>query len=197
MRTYTYGNRSWICPAVLAFLLLFVVQAYAQAPQPAGRNVPFPAFQLPPPQDELEAAYLGVPESAPFSVGQIRAQVVLIEILSAYCPYCQRVAPLVDDVYQRIQKDHALKGKIKMIGIGMTNTAFELDTFKKKFNVPFPLFADPSGEISKKFSVPGTPTFIGVKLDGKGGAQEIFYRPGAFKDTDQFMAELTKATGLK
>jgi peroxiredoxin len=192
-----YLNRSGICPAVLFLLLLFVIPASAQAPQPAGRNVPFPAFQLPAPQNELEAAYLGVPESGTFSVGQIRAQIVLIEILSAYCPYCQRVAPLVDDVYQRIQKDPALKGKIKMIGIGMTNTPYELDTFKKKFNVPFPLFADPGGEISKKFNVPGTPTFIGVKVDGKGGAQEVFYRPGAFRDADQFMAELTKATGLK
>lgn len=197
MKTYRYLNRTGICLIVPLLLLFFVVQASAQAPAPAGRNVPFPAFQLPATQNELEAAYLGVPEAAPFSVGQIRAQVVLIEIMSAYCPYCQRVAPLVDDVYARIEKDHALKGKIKMIGIGMTNTPFELDTFKKKFNVPFPLFADPSGEISKKFNVPGTPTFIGARLDGKGGAQEIFFRPGAFKDTDQFMAELTKATGLK
>ncbi len=196
MRTLRYLTRTGICFAVPLLLLLLVIQVSAQTP-PAGRNVPFPTFQLPAPQDEMEAAYLGVPEAAPFSVGQIRAQVVLIEIMSAYCPYCQRVAPLVDDVYARIQKDNALKGKVKMIGIGMTNTPFELDTFKKKFNVPFPLFADPSGEISKKFSVPGTPTFIGVKLDGKGGAQEVFYRPGAFKDTDQFMAELTKATGLK
>lgn len=196
MRKSRYLNRTGICLAVPLLLLLLVMQASAQTP-PAGRNVPFPAFQLPAPQDEIEAAYLGVPEAAPFSVGQIRAQVVLIEILSAYCPYCQRVAPLVDDVFARVQKDPALKGKVKMIGIGTTNTPFELDTFKKKFNVPFPLFADPSGEISKKFSVPGTPTFIGVKLDGKGGAQEVFYRPGAFKDTDQFMAELTKATGLK
>ncbi len=197
MRISRYLNRTGICLATLLFVLLFVIPASAQAPQPAGRNVPFPAFQLPAPQDEIEAAYLGVPESGMFSVGQIKAQIVLIEIMSAYCPYCQRVAPLVDDVYERIQKDHALKGKIKMIGIGMTNSAYELDTFKKKFNVPFPLFADPSGEISKKFSVPGTPTFIGVRLDGKGGAQEVFYRPGAFRDTDQFMAELTKATGLK
>lgn len=196
MRTDKHLNRSCI-PAVLFLLLLFVIPASAQAPQPAGRNVPFPVFQLPAPQDELEAAYLGVPEAAAFSVGQINSQIVLIEIMSAYCPYCQRVAPLVEDVYQRIQKDRTLKGKIKMIGIGMTNSAYELDTFKKRFNVPFPLFADPSGEISKKFSVPGTPTFIGVKLDGKGGCREVFYRPGAFRDTDQFMAELTKATGLK
>ncbi len=184
------------CFSVLLILLSFISLASAQAPA-ATRNFPFPSFQLPAPQNEMEAIYLGVPESGTFGVGQIKAQVVLIEIMSAYCPYCQRVAPLVDDVYQRIQSDPALKGKVKMIGIGMTNTAYELDTFKKKYNVPFPLFADPKGEISKKFSVPGTPTFIGAKLDGKGGAQEIFYRPGAFRDTDQFMAEFVKATGLK
>jgi peroxiredoxin len=183
--------------AALLFLLLPVMDAPAQAPRSSGRNIPFPALQLPAPLDEAEAAYLGVPEATAFSVGQIRAQIVLIEIMSAYCPYCQRVAPLVDDVYGRIQEDQALKGKIKIIGVGITNSPYELDLFKTKFNVPFPLFADPKSEIAKKLNVEGTPTFIGVRLDDKGGAREVFYWPGAFMDTDQFMAELGKATGLK
>jgi thiol-disulfide isomerase/thioredoxin len=197
MRRDSYAKGIGIWMIGLLLLLSPVIDASAQAQQRAARNAPFPALQLSVPQNEMESIYLGVPESGTFRVGDIKAQVVLIEILSVYCPYCQRVAPLLNEVYERIEKDPGLKGKIKIIGIGMSNSPYELNMFKEKFKVPFPLFPDGNSEISKKFDVPGTPTFIGVKVDGKGAEQEVFYKPGAFKDASQFLADLTKAAGLK
>jgi thiol-disulfide isomerase/thioredoxin len=197
MRRDSYAKGIGIWMVGLLLLLSPVIDASAQAQQRTARNAPFPALQLPVPQNEMESIYLGVPESGTFRVGDVKAQVVLIEILSVYCPYCQRVAPLLNEVYERIEKDPGLKGKIKIIGVGMSNSPYELNMFKEKFKVPFPLFPDANSEISKKFDVPGTPTFIGVKVDGKGAEQEVFYKPGAFKDASQFLADLTKAAGLK
>lgn len=192
------GTRSQICFFTALLLLTFSIGSVSgQAAQPTAMNGPFPSFQLPTPRNEMESAYLGLPEKDNFRVGEIKARVVLIEILSAYCPYCQRAAPLVNEVYRQIDKDPALKGKIKMIGIGMNNSSYELDLFKEKFNVPFPLFPDQDSKISNMLGVPGTPTFIGVKVDGKGSEQQIFYRPGAFKDSTQFLADLAQAAGLK
>lgn len=192
------GTTFRICSGVILLLLMFSTgNLSAQATQTPAMNAPFPAFQLPTPQNEMESAYLGLPEKSSFRVGEIKAQVVLIEFLSAYCPYCQRVAPLVNEVYQQIAKDPNLKGKIKIIGIGMSNSPYELNMFKEKFNIPFPLFPDPNSEISNMFSIPGTPTFIGVKVDGKGSEQQVLYKPGAFKDPSQFLADLVQAAGLK
>lgn len=192
------GTSFRICSPVILLLLMSSISILsAQAPQTPATTAPFPAFQLPAPHNEMESAYLGIPEKKSFRVGEIKAQVVLIEILSAYCPYCQRAAPLVNEVYQQIANDPGLKGKIKIIGIGMNNSLYELNLFKEKLNVPFPLFPDPNSEISSMFNVPGTPTFIGVKVDGKGSEQQVFYKPGVFKDPSQFLADLVQAAGLK
>lgn len=195
---YFVGTRFQICFFTALLLLTFSIgDVSGQAAQSTATDGPLPSFQLPTPQNEMDAAYLGLPEKGSFRVGEIKARVVLIEILSTYCPYCQRVAPLVNEVYRQIDKDPGLRGKIKIIGIGMSNSPYELDLFKEKFNVPFPLFPDPNSEISNMFNVPGTPTFIGVKVDGKGSEQKVFYRPGVFKDPSQFLADLAQAAGLK
>jgi len=48
-----------------------------------------------------------------------------------------------------------------MIGIGLANSAYEVNLFKEKYKVPFPLFPDKDMAILKKIVVLGTPTFIG------------------------------------
>lgn len=187
-----------IYTTVALLLALSPVPGFAQGP-PAymTRNVPFPAVELPAPATQSERNYLGLSEGDKFKIPQIKAPVVLIEIMSVYCPFCQRVAPLLDDVYNQIESSADLKGKIKIITLGQGNSAYELDLFREKYKVPFPLLPDPKGDISRAFMVPGTPTFIGAKLDGKGGVQEFFFRPGAFNDASQFLADFSKAAGLR
>ena len=101
-----------------------------------------PIFELPIPGSEGEKGYLGLNGSGNFKIGQIKAQVVIIEVFSFYCPHCQRTAAQINDLYQMIEKRADLKGKIKMIGIGAKNSAYEVDSYKERYHVPFPLFPD-------------------------------------------------------
>lgn len=180
--------------SVFAFMLAVMVFPAAAETAPAVGGV-LPDFSLTAPADRGERAYLGV--SGSFKIPKIKAQVVIIEIFSMYCPYCQREAPKVNDLYEKIEANPKLKGKIKIIGIGAGNTAFEVDTFKKKYRVPFPLFADPDFKIYEKLGRLRTPYFIGVNVNADGSHKIFFSKLGAFEDVDAFLSSMISLSGLK
>jgi peroxiredoxin len=182
---------------LLLFLMLSALGLSAQQSKP-GSATPVTAvlpFDLPAPTSQTERNYLGLSEQERFTLLDIKG-VILIEVLSVYCPYCQKVAPGVNDLYRQIENDRDLKGKIKLIGIGQSNSTYELDLFKEKYAVPFPLIPDPKGEVSRLLAAPGTPTFIGVKVD-EGYPQQFYLKAGVFSDPAQFLADFAKAAGLK
>ena len=87
------ARRMFIVLSVAAFwavLLVSPVSANAAPLQPGG---PLPDFKLPIPEHSADKEYLGLTTSGAFAIAQIKAQVVIIEIFSMYCPYCQREAP--------------------------------------------------------------------------------------------------------
>ena len=77
----------------------------------------------------------------PYTISQIDAKLVLIEFLSALCPHCHTNAPVVNRLYQVIQKDAALARDVKIIGICIGNDKTQIDAFKKSFKVTFPVIS--------------------------------------------------------
>jgi thiol-disulfide isomerase/thioredoxin len=169
--------------------------AGAAEPPPVGGRLP--EFSLAVPKEGAEKAYLGLAGSGAFKVPQIKAQAVVIEIFSMYCPYCQKEAPVVNKLYERIEGDPALKGKIKLIGIGAGNSAFEVGVFKKKYGVACPLFPDGDFAVYDLFGELRTPYFIGVKILPDGSHQVIYSALGALGNVERFLAEIVRAADLK
>jgi peroxiredoxin len=179
--------------AVILCLAVFLFQGQVFAAPVLGGVLP--DISLSAPTDRSDKAYLGI--SGSFKIPQIKAQVVIIEIFSMYCPYCQKEAPKVNALYQKIESDPSLKVKMKLLGIGAGNSPFEVETFKKKYNVPFPLFADPDFKIYEKLGQLRTPYFIGVKMNPDGSYQIFFSKLGAFEDVNTFLELMIKLSGLK
>ena len=48
----------------------------------------------------------------------------------------------MNEFYQAIEQRKDLKGNIKIIGIAIGNTPADVQYFKEKYKVPFPLFPD-------------------------------------------------------
>ncbi len=90
-----------------------------------------------------------------------------------------------------------MKEKIKMIGIGVGNSMYEVNAYRNRYKVPFPLFPDASMEISQKLGVKGTPTFIGLKMNGKGIQEQFYFAEGGFQDIHQFLDEIIRLSELK
>jgi peroxiredoxin len=103
----------------------------------------------------------------PCTISQIGAKLVFFEILDALCPHCHANAPLVNRLYQVIQKDAALARDVKIIGICIGNEKPQIDAFKKCFKVPFPLFPDENLAIAQAVGVEEVPTMVLVTHSGK------------------------------
>jgi len=187
---------SWL---VVIMLFFAVASSLTAASSPPAVGGPLPEIKLPIPKDSAEKKYLdlGFFGFGTFKIPEIKAKVVIIEIFSMYCPYCQREAPNVNQLYAKIEQDPAIKGKIKIIGIGAGNTSYEVGTFKNKYNVPFPLFADSDYVIHKVVGEVRTPYFIGVKINPDGTNRVIYSKLGALGSVDDFLSTFIKLSDLQ
>ena len=185
----------WFALLTWGLVLFGPAAGRAAAPPPVGGQLP--DFTLGVPKDADEKTYLGLSGSGAFKIPQIRAKTVVVEIFSMYCPYCQKEAPNVNRVYEKIEADPALRGKIKLIGIGVGNSAFEVGVFRKKYNIPFPLFPDGDFALHKLLGEVRTPYFIGLKINPDGSHQVIHSRLGAFESPEKFLEEIVRSSDLK
>jgi thiol-disulfide isomerase/thioredoxin len=165
-------------------------------PGVSSAKTSFPLFELPIPESDLYKDYLGLSGTGKFNIGQIKTQVLLFEVYSFYCPICQKSAAHVNELYQMIEQNPGLKDKVKMVGIAVTNSAYEVNAYRERYKVLFPLFPDKDLDIAKNLAVRGTPTFIGVKMNEGGGATRFLFSEGGFDNVQKFLDELIKLSGL-
>lgn len=110
---------------------------------------------------------------ATFTLAQIKAEVLVLEVVTVYCSYCQGEVSKLNGFYALLQNT-PYAGKIKVIGVSMSNSGQDVKYFQQKYNVPFPLFADPQNGIYKVLGRIQTPYWIVLKSDDQGGFTEIY-----------------------
>lgn len=191
-------KRSGLWVSVFVLMLGMLVPSWGwTGTAPPAKGEPFPAITLPAPVSAEDRNYLGLTGSGPFKLSQVKSPVVLIEIFSMYCPFCQKDAPGINELYRTIENDPQLKGKIKLIGIGAGNTTFEVDVYKKTYQVPFPLLPDEDFTLHKALGETRTPYFIVVKLEKGAPPRVVYSELSGFKAVDSFLQTIKQSAGLK
>jgi peroxiredoxin len=191
-------NRNYCLTVGLLLILGLTLTTFGQAAAaPPAKGEPFPAITLPMPKDAEEKNYLGLTGSGPFKISQVKAQAVLIEIYSMYCPYCQKDAPGINELFQAIEGDPELKGRIKIIGIGAGNSLYEAGVYKKTYNVPFPLIPDERFDLHKALGETRTPYFILVRIDQGGAGLVTYSELSGFKGVESFLEIIRTSAGIR
>ena len=190
-------NKIRISFVVMTIFFTVLISSKLAASVPPSKGNVLPAINLSVPKNPDEKTYLGLSGSGFFKIPQIKASAVIVEIFSMYCPYCQKDAPGVNELYRLIENNPDIKNKIKIIGIGAGNSSYEVEVFKKTYNVPFPLFPDKDFTIHKACGEVRTPYFMVVKINEDGTHQIVHTQLGGYPGAEPFLELVLKASGLK
>ena len=189
----------------MMMLILTLVGGCASTPpdtptptaQPEAKPFDLPGLRLPTPEDEDHRVYLGVTPGETFALADIQTRILIIEVFNFYCLHCQKEAPNVNSLYREIENDSRLRGQIKIIGIGIGNTPYEINQFRQKYAIPFPLFADRSRSLSMQLEVRRTPTFIGWGYHPNGDIRPFLHSPGPMDGVAVFLDQVVRRSGVE
>ena len=143
------------------------------------------------PENLADKKYLGLSDGKNFKLPQVKARLLIIQIFSMYCPVCQRDAHAVNELFDLLQKVPGLRDEVKMLGVGTGNTPYEVNVFREKFKVAFPLIPDDNFAIQKALSDEiRTPTFLVVKRNAAGKLEIVLTKVGEIKETGEFLKQI-------
>ncbi len=138
-----------------------------------------------------DRSYLGLTRPGPFTLKDIQARYVLLEIFSDSCPHCILAAPGVNRLFSLIEQHPRLQAGgglpvLKMLGVGFYGKPGQMEVWRIKHDVPFPLLPDPQAQVGRALDIPGTPTY--VVLDRLG--RVVFVQAGEMGDPQQFLKKI-------
>jgi len=150
------------------------------------------------PDNPADRSYLGITNKPLFSLSDLKGKVILMELFSMYCPICQAEAPVINTVFKFLNEKPELASAVIMLGIGTGNTPFEVDVYRKKYQVPFPLVPDDKMTFRKAYPEEiRTPTFLLAKIDEQGNVNVLFRHVGQMKDPQLYVEAVVKALSGK
>jgi peroxiredoxin len=180
-----------IMVSFLSISLMMAFGAVAAADGPVVDTAALGGLQLPFNGTEQQRTYLGIGAQPSLCLSQVRADRLIVVIFNTFCSICQTDAEILNFAYDVVEKEPALKGRIKMVGIAAGNTQTEVEQFQDTHKVHFPLFADPDFKVDR--AVPeNLRTPMLVSLDSTLGTQLRVMRThtGTVRSVDDVLGDL-------
>ncbi len=164
----------------LALVLCFCAAPLFAESEPKVGQV-LGAVKFAKPLTDEEAKYLGLSKAEEFTIKDVKAPYILIEQFNNMCPHCMHQAPGLNELYNKVQQDAALKDKVKFMSVGQGNDDTQIKMWKAFQKVPFPVIPDPNATLGKALNFTPYPVTMIVDKNGKILWVEI----GAFESADE------------
>lgn len=137
-------------------------------PSVIADGMELPKFKIILRSSAQERQYLGLKEDLEnFSISEVPAKIILLEIFSVTCPNCKIQAPKLNNVYKLIQLNNEISSDIKLIGIAVGCDYTVLEKYKASMSIPFPLFPDENYIVWQQLGKPGIPCTLLISGNGK------------------------------
>jgi thiol-disulfide isomerase/thioredoxin len=145
-------------------------------------------FKFPAPLDDADAKYLGLAKAAAFTLKEVKSPYVLVEQFNTTCPHCLVQAPIMNQLFDKVEQDAALKGKIKFVALGQGNDGNAVKMWKAFQKIKFPVIADPQSSWGDAVNFHPYP--VSLLLDKSG--KVVWVHIGSFENADEVLKELKK-----
>lgn len=171
----------------LALMVISVSLTAAAEKEPVvgynAGNVPFSA-----PLTPEDQAYLGLAKPGNFTLKDIKAPYVLVESFNTTCPHCMHQAPIMNQLFELVQKDPQLKDKLKFLAAGQGNDENAVKMWKAFHKIPFPVVPDKDSKLGKALNF--TPYPVSVVLDKTG--KVVWVHIGTFESAEEALKDIKK-----
>ncbi|MFA5906646.1 MAG: hypothetical protein WC836_22140 [Desulfobacula sp.] len=170
---------------MMILILFFAAPLKAENPQPEpGKKLV--SLKLPSPLDPAGRKVLGLNDKmADFKIAELKAELILMEVIGVYCPQCFKQAPDFNKLYERLNKGK-MKGRVTMFALAAGGTDPEIEELIKSGQYIFPVVSDVKFESHKLLGEPKTPFTIICRPDGT----VLYTHLGIITDIDSFYAEI-------
>ena len=171
--------------------------SWAQKEDAAGRQGFYEKIKFPVPSLKTGIGYLGLKKGEyAFSLSDINASTLIIEVFNTYCHYCMRSMRRMNDLYELIL-EKGLSEEIKIVGIGMPNSESEISKFQRQFDVLFPLISDPNSQFYRIVGRVKLPCLMVVQRGEDGYYREVFRKERENRPAERILTDILHKTGIK
>lgn len=171
---------------IVAMMLSWCLVSVCNSADLPKKGAPLPPLQLNSPLTSGGADYLGIGKEKLFQLGDVKSPLVMVEILGIYCPQCHKQRPIINRIFNRVQKDPKLSETIKFVGIAVGATPMEVTYLVEKAKIPYPVITDEKFDIHKLLGEPRTPFNMVVNQNGK----VLWIHSGIIENVTQFFSTL-------
>ncbi|MDP2921365.1 MAG: hypothetical protein Q8O12_03235 [Candidatus Omnitrophota bacterium] len=185
--------------AAFIVLALFLSRdSYCENKDPApGKNyMSFAEIELPASLSQDYARYLGIKHGRKTRFSEIKSEGIILEVFNVYCHNCQKNVANMNKLYRLIE-NAGLSSKIKMLGVGISNSETEVSVFRKKFNVAFPVFAGPDNSLYDRILGKIEFPYINIlKRDSGGNLEKAFAIERDLPEPEKMFKVVSEGLGM-
>jgi hypothetical protein len=152
-----------------ATFLLIIPNVISQEKTIIKKGDYFPKLSLEPPVESKHLPYLGIDEGKRFTLNDVNADFILVDIMNTYCSGCRKQAPINNKLYSLIESTAGTKGRIKMFAIAVGCLDVYIKQFIENFNTLYPVIQDPKFVVYDAIGRSPLPLTIFIRPDPKTG----------------------------